>query len=239
MDMKRAQKILGLVTVLIIIALVSCTNGKGDVVIQNLDISGFDKVDIGTKGEMVLITDQNQFVEVHAQQNIINALKIWNDNGTLKVREKSGKNIGKYEELTIYVHAPSLREVKTSASANITGGNGIAHADFKAKTSASGNITITGMACQNVEAKSSASGNITLSGITDKADYDVSASGNIQAFNLISNDTKAKTSASGNIETTTNNTLNAKISASGNISYKGYPTIELDDSASGSLIDAN
>ena len=189
---------------------------------------------------MILVVDTEEFVEVKSNQNVIDALKLEVKGTTLHVKTKPGKNIGKYDELTIFVHAPRLSKVETSASGNITGGNGIAPPGFEAKTSASGNITITDIASQDVDAETSASGNITLSGVANKCDFEVDASGNIHAFGLVSNETEAETSASGNIETTTNNILKVKISASGNVSYKGTPpTIQIDDSASGSVINAN
>ena len=238
--MKNIRIIAGIFSIITIVSLSSCVNGKGEVVTKTFPLTGFDKVDFSTQGEVILVVDDEQFVEVKSNQNIIDALKLEVSGTTLHIKTKSGKNIHKYDELTIFVHAPRINKVETSASGNITGGNGIAGPGFEAKTSASGNITITGIDSQDVDAETSASGNITLSGVSNKCDFEVDASGNIHAFGLESNETEAETSASGNIETRTNNVLRIKISASGNVSYKGTPpTLEIEDDASGSVINAN
>jgi hypothetical protein len=237
--MKNIRTILGVFSIVTVVSLSACINGKGDVVTKNFPLTGFDKVDFSTQGEVILVVDQNQFVEVKSNQNIIDALKLEVRGTTLHIETKSGKNIGKYDELTIFVHAPRINKVETSASGNITGGNGIAGPGFEAKTSASGNITITEIASQDVDAETSASGNITLSGVANKCDFETDASGNIHAFGLESNETEAEVSASGNIETRTKNSLKIKISASGNVSYKGNPTLNVDNSGSGNVIDAN
>lgn len=234
--MKNFKYTTGLILLLFLMA---CTNGKGELVTKNFDLSNFDKVELHTKGELFIIVDQNQYLEVEAQQNIIDILKIDVKDGRLIIKEKPGKNIGKYDELNYYVHAPSIREVKTSASGNITAENGVSASEFSAKTSASGNIHIVGLNCQQVNASCSASGNITLNGTTNSADLSLSASGNIRAFGLTSGTTKAKTSASGNIETTTTNQLEAHISASGDVLYKGQPSLDIDDNGSGSIVNAN
>lgn len=216
-----------------------CTKGKGEIVVQSFSPEPFSKIELNITGELILVADQNQFVEVHSHQNLIDILKIETQSGRLIIKTQPGKKIGKFDELSFYVHTPSIESITNSASGNISGGNNVQAASLVLKTSASGNINITGINCQNIEAKASASGNITLSGSAENASFDVSGSGGISAFDLTSLSTIAKTSSSGNIETSTVNNLSAKISGSGNIYYKGNPTITTEDNSSGSLINSN
>lgn len=216
-----------------------CTKGKGEIVSQVYTPSQFDKVELHTPGNVFLVSDSAYFLEVHSHQNIIDLLKIETHSQTLSIKLKPGQKLGNFDELSYYVHTPYIKAVTTTASGNINGDGSIAADEFNIKTTASGNVSISGINSLNIEAKSTASGNIELNGIAENTNYEVSASGGIKAFGLVANNTKAKTTASGNIETSTINNLDAKITASGNILYKGSPVIEVDDNGSGNLINSN
>lgn len=219
---------------------VGCTNGTGEVETRHYDLTGFNEVDLSNQGDVVLVTDANSFVEVETHPNLFKVLDLKVDDGELKIRTKKGSSIGKYEKLTYYVHAPSIRKVEVSGSGSISGGGGIAVVDhFEAEVSGSGEISITGIVAQTVEADISGSGNISLSGNTPSAELEVSGSGNVRAFELISAATKARISGSGNIETTTTDDLDVNISGSGNVRYKGTPSINMNGSGSGNLTNAN
>lgn len=231
---------IGLVAVLAFVAVsfTACVNGKGDIVTQTFNVSGFDRVSHTVVGDVILVNDANQFVEVSSHQNIIDALKFTVSNGQLKISNKPGRNIGKYQELKIYVHTPVLNEIKISGSGSITGAN-ISAANFSAKISGSGDINISGIASESIETDISGSGKITLGGISNKSEFEISGSGDVYAFNLVSDKTEVDISGSGNVETTTITSLNVEISGSGNVKYKGQPGINTDMSGSGNLVNAN
>jgi len=214
-------------------------NGKGEVQTRNYPLTGFNKVDLSNQGNVELVTDVNQFVDVKANENLFDILRIEVKDGRLELDTKSGYSIGNYDELTFYVHAPVLKEVSVSGSGDMNGGNGITDTNFLAKVSGSGEIKINGISGGYTEANISGSGDITLGGTTTQSKLTISGSGNIHAFNLNSGTTEARISGSGNIETTTNIALNVVISGSGNVKYKGHPSINTQISGSGNLTDAN
>lgn len=237
--MKKIASQLILISLFSVLFIYGCTKGKGEIVVQYFSPETFSKIELNISGELILVADQNQFIEVHSHQNIIDILKIETQSGRLIIKTQPGKKIGKFDELTFYVHTPAIEAITNSASGNISGGDSVEATSLVLKTSASGNINITGINCQSIDAKASASGNIKLSGSAENATFDVSGSGGISAFDLTALNTIAKTSSSGNIETSTVNNLNAKITGSGNIFYKGNPTITTEDNSSGSLINSN
>lgn len=222
------------------IAIVGCTNGKGEVETRHFDLGGFNEVELSNEGHVELVTDVNSFVEVETHGNLFKALDLKVEGNKLKIRTKKGYSIGKYDKLTYYVHAPSIRKVDVSGSGSMNGGGGFAVVDhFEAEVSGSGDISITGIVSQTVDADVSGSGNISLAGNTPNAHLEVSGSGNIRAFELVSASTHADISGSGNIETTTTDNLDVEISGSGNVRYKGQPVINMNGSGSGNLTNAN
>ena len=214
-------------------------NGKGEVQTRTYDLSGFTKVDLSNQGDVVLVTDANQFVEVKTHENLFDAISLEVKDGRLKIKNKPGYSIGKYDELTYYVHAPSLTNVSVSGSGTITGDNGIAASNFNMDVSGSGDIRISGINSESIDADISGSGSIVLNGAANQSDLSISGSGNIKAFGLVSKKTEAKISGSGNIETTTTENLDVRISGSGNVRYKGQPVINTHMSGSGNLTNAN
>lgn len=216
----------------------ACTDGKGEMVTKKYDLTGFDRISHNTKGEVIVVADANQFVEVHAQQNIINLLKIKVVNNRLDIGEKNLQPIGKVQELKFYVHTPALAEIEVSGSGNVTG-NGVTADGFTAKVSGSGAIDLSGMGGSLVKADVSGSGKVTLRGTAGQANFNVSGSGKVYAFDLASGRTDADISGSGEVETTVNNTLNVNMSGSGTVRYKGQPQVTVNSSGSGTVVNAN
>lgn len=235
-------QVIGFVLAASTIAFVGCkrVNGKGEVETRHYDLSNFDEVDLSGVGDVQIITDANSFVEVETHANLFEALEIRVDEDDLKIGTKKGYNIGKYDKLTIYVHAPRIEHVEVSGSGTITGSGAFAVVEsFDADVSGSGEINIAGIVAQSVDADVSGSGNIRLAGTASNAELEVSGSGNIRAFDLTSTNTEAQVSGSGNVETTTTGSLNVRISGSGNVSYKGQPSINVSGSGSGNVTNAN
>lgn len=220
-------------------ALMACVNGKGDVTTETLGLNGFTKIDHGIKGDVILVKDDNQFVEVAAQQNIHDVLKVEVDGGTLKLRTKNGKSIGKYDELTFYVHAPFIEDVKIGGSGTVTGGNGITGARFTTKISANGQLKMTDLDVDYTEVIISGSGTAELSGHSDKSDFGVGSAGRVATFNLSSDVTNVQLKGNGSIETTTNVKLDVLISGSGGVYYKGNPQVVSKITGNGILVKVN
>lgn len=232
------KKTWGLPLVLFIITatLSACVNGKGDVVIKTYDVSGFSKIDHGVKGDVILVNDVNQYVEVHAQENILDILKIENDGNTLKIRTKSGKSIGKYEELTYYVHTPLIDQVTIGGKGTVTGSDITGTGNFTCKLSADGQLKLDEMDATNVEVVISGAGSVTLNGTADYSDLGVGSAGTIDCYGLTSKECRAELKGNGIIRTYVQNKFTVYITGSGTIYYKGDPTLDKHINGSGILV---
>jgi len=236
--MKKTNIGLALLLAFVAVSFTACVNGKGDIVTQTVNVSGFNRISHSTVGDVILVADVNQYIEVSSHENIIDALKFTVSGNQLKIGNKPGRNIGNYQELKIYIHTPPVEDIRISGSGSISGANVVA-SDFSAKISGSGDINITGITSESVETDISGSGKITLSGLAGKSDFEISGSGSVRAFDLVSDKTKVAISGSGGVETTTVTSLDVKISGSGSVRYKGQPAINTDMSGSGSIQNAN
>ena len=214
--------------------LTACLNGKGDVVVQNFDVTGFTQIDHGIKGDVIIVNDENQFVEVHAQQNVMDALKIESDGGTLKIRTQGGKSIGKYDGLTYYVHMPLLERVVIGGKGTVKGAD-VTGDRFTCKLAADGKLELTGLDVSYAEVIITEAGKVLLTGESDKTDVGLGSAGHAQCFDLRSKECNTQLKGNGIIEVTALNKLDVVLSGSGTIYYKGDPA-ELTKNINGSGI---
>lgn len=209
--------------------------GKGEIVTETRNLSGFNKISLSIDGDVNYVQDTVYFVEISAQQNVLDVITTQVSAGELKI--DSRRWIRKHNGITILVHSPDLRAMDLSGSGNIASFFDIVTTGLELNVSGSGNITLAAVHTDELEVNISGSGNIAVSGGTvtgQKAT--ISGSGNITMDDLKATDSDAKISGSGNISLWAVNQLKASISGSGDIRYKGNPVINTSISGSGSLI---
>lgn len=219
----------------IVLLFSSCVNGRGEVVVETMEFGAFTKIDHNIKGDVIIVNDQNHFVEVHGQQNVLDAITISNDNGTLKIRTKGGKSIGKYEELTYYVHMSLLEEVKIGGKGTVKGSN-ITGNKFITKISNDGKLEIDGIDADKVEAIIAGAGQMVLEGKTDKCELGVGSVGLLSAYELIARESEVELRGNGVIETYAIEKLTVFLLGNGTIYYKGNPTVKKEKHTAGILI---
>eukprot|EP01034_Spumella_vulgaris_P012984 gene12984-16548_t len=168
------------ILLLVATALVACVNGKGDVVSHTYPATGFTKIDHNIKGDMVLVKDSSQFVEVLTQENIHNILDISVDGGTLKVRTKAAKSIGNFDELKFYVHTPFVDFIRLAGAGTITADTGIVGPDFSCKIINNGRIELTELDLTHIEVIISGAGSVKLQGTCDNSEFGVGSAGHVE-----------------------------------------------------------
>lgn len=209
--------------------------GKGETVTETRNLSGFNKISLSIDGDLSYVQDSVYFVEISAQQNVLDVITTDIDAGRLKIG--SSKWIRKHNGIHIIVHSPDLRAVDLSGSGNVESSSNILTTDLELNVSGSGNINFASVHSDELEVKISGSGNIVVSGgVVTNQKATISGSGNVEMENLTANNSDAKISGSGSITVWVLDELKATISGSGNIRYKGNPIVNTNISGSGSVI---
>lgn len=233
--MKNTFTAVGILFVLAI-GLMACVRGKGDVVLHTYEATGFTKIDHNIKGDMVLVKDSSQFVEVSTQQNIHDILDISVDGGTLKIRTKAAKSISSYEELKFYVHTPFVDYIRLAGSGTITADTGIVGSDFSCKIINNGRIELTSLDLTHIEVIISGAGSVKLQGTCDNSEFGVGSAGRVEAFDLQSAITDVQLKGNGSIETWTDVKLTVFISGTGGVYFKGDPEVNQTITGNGVLV---
>lgn len=209
--------------------------GKGETVTETRGLSGFNKISLDIDADVYYTQDSVYYVEISAQQNVMNVITTEISSGELEIDSK--KWIRKHNGIKIIVHSPDLYSLDISGSGNIESASAISTSTLELNVSGSGNISLASVNSAELEAKISGSGNISASGgVVTNQKLTISGSGNVEMTGLSANHSDAKISGSGNISVWALDQLKATISGSGDVRYKGNPAVNTTISGSGSVI---
>ena len=214
-----------------------CVEGEGPIELDQREVEGFNKISLGINAKLILTQEENFFVRVDAQSNILELLETDVQGKTLKIGY--GFNcVSEAKDIKIHISMPEIEEIDVSGSGQV-----ICPQRFKTRNiglivSGSGGIMID-LAASEIETEVSGSGKIDVSGKAKKLNCEISGSGSLYAFNLRATDTRVKISGSGDAKVYPLSTLDARINGSGSVYYKGEPEIRTDINGSGQVLKKN
>lgn len=221
------------------IGFISCKkiSGKGDVVKETRNITGFTGISLSLDAYTYIRQDTVYKVEILAQQNILDVIETPLEGGSLVVKLKDHTVLGPHDAITVYISSPVVNSLNISGSGSIEGNTLISASYLDMVISGSGNIKLTGIAVIGLYTNISGSGSISVAaGTVSNEDLNISGSGSIDVLGPVSDTVNAKISGSGSISVTAEKLLNGTISGSGNILYLGNPVVNSHISGSGSII---
>ncbi len=253
-----------IIVTLIAIAFTSCENygligikGAGSVVSENIETSMIEGLNLEIPATVYLSKGEGQSIRIDAQQNILDNIETYVNNEVVTI--KFDKNVGRHEDIYIYITLAHLKQLTISGSGNISSDSEFTTEDkLMISISGSGNIDVSADASE-VDIDISGSGDIKLKTFTQKlsgnisgsgdifligestgsAWYNTSGSGNIKTFDFESKYCSVRTAGSGNAKVFAAETLDVEIAGSGDVYYKGNPEIDVNIAGSGNVISAN
>lgn len=243
-----------LLSVLLILGISSCKKsmfirGNNSMTTVERDLTEFDKVANDGSFEVIIINDENHYVQIQAESNLIPHISTLVYNGALIIDSK--ENLLNRQPMTIEVHISQLRAIELNGSGSIHTDSFI-NQEFSAVLDGSGNIftqisgandsyfKVSGSGNMDVQLETDVltaivdgSGDLKISGEGKSSSMKVQGSGNIRAKDFRQESSSVINDGSGQIYLYVSNYLNAKILGSGSIYYSGNPT-QLDQWVDGS-----
>jgi hypothetical protein len=235
------MKKLLLVLSLIIVVCSSCrygmgkrVRGNGNITTEQRIISGFKGVQ--THGSIDIIVSQGTYkVEVESDQNLLQYIETYIENGNLMVRYRDGIWLTDHRGAKVHVTAPVLNDFEIHGSGNITSEGRIADSNkIDLRISGSGDLTLD-LDCPEIKTGTHGSGNTILTGETRNLSAEISGSGDIRASGLKAENVKVSVHGSGDTDVTASVSLDVTIYGSGDVRYKGSPKINTEVHGSGSV----
>lgn len=229
---------LGLVSLVLFLS--SCTKklvGTGPSITKTYSVSAFSGVDLAVDAEVIYVLDSVYKLEITAQENVHDLLKIKNQSASLNIGFKTLVNLIKHDPIKILIHAPMIQHVEVSGSGSVHTVGQFKSSEFNANVSGSGRVDIDYIQADKLDVNISGSGSIRIfAGESNRADTHISGSGKVEMTGHLSEYVITHTSGSGLTKLWAEKTLTATISGSGDVYYKGNPAIETHISGSGKLI---
>jgi hypothetical protein len=230
--MKKPKAFLLFLLALVMVSC-DCITGEGDIVTEQRQVSGFDRIRLGINAKVILDQDSSFSLRVDAQPNILDIMETTVEGNVLNINY--GVNcVLNSKDITLYLSMPELRGVDVSGSGDVICMKGFRVIDLELGISGSGEIMME-LDAENIQSRISGSGEIDIGGKAKSHSIGISGSGTVYAYNLRTNATRARISGSGDARVFALDKLNASISGSGSVLYKGEPVVESHVSGSGSV----
>jgi hypothetical protein len=221
---------------------ISCNKvvGTGPAVTTTRNISNFSGISLSMDATVNITQDSIYFVELIAQQNVLDILETKINGSTLCLGYKNLKYVKATEPVVINIHTPSITSLEVSGSGSMYNTQTISTSNLDLEISGSGKISLAKIEAQKITSQISGSGKISANaGFSNSLKSEISGSGDIDFISVEANDVETETSGSGTTKVHAKSNLDAEISGSGNVYYKGNPTIQSNISGSGKLIKLN
>lgn len=209
--------------------------GSGNIVTESRDVGSFKRVQLSGSMDVFLQKADNHTVVVEGDDNILELVETYVDNGKLRIKYKDHFSVWTKRDVVVRVGLPELTEAVITGSGDIKGESLFSSGEeVKVQVTGSGDIELE-LDAPAVKAGVTGSGDIKLSGHTRDIDCSTTGSGTIKATDLKAENAKARTSGSGNISVYASQKVDAGVTGSGDIRYKGGATASSKITGSGSV----
>ncbi|MBN1298339.1 MAG: DUF2807 domain-containing protein [Actinobacteria bacterium] len=214
---------------------VNSLKGSGEVVTQEFEVSGFDKLSFSGMGKIIIEQTGQESLEVEAEKNIIDALNIDVSAKRLNIGLKKGFiNIIPTKDIIFRLNVKDLSKIDLSGVGSIIC-EGFETESLSIDSSGLGNIQYA-LNAQTLEISISGAGKIVMSGEVDVQEIEVSGVGTYDAKELVSNDCVIDISGAGRALVNVAQTLDVSMSGVGNVEYKGNPSVKQNISGIGGTV---
>jgi len=232
-----------LIVIAIIFSSTSCVIGqriRGNGLIateERGNIKNFDKISISAGLTAMITQGENEFVEVEADQNILEHIvtEVKNNN-TLSIRWKRNITIRRYKKAIVHVTLKQLKAVRASSGSDIISVNSISTDIININASSGADINLI-LDAKDVNADASSGADIDLKGTTENLNADASSGADINAKKLIAQHVKADASSGADICVYAKKSIRANASSAADIDYYGNPKSTKNHSSSGGDVD--
>ena len=229
-----------------------CTNGNGDVLSKDRNLSGFDGVVVRGGADVDIIQDGTEKVIVETDENIFANVRTFVENNKLVIETEG--NICP-TKLTVHVNVDDISYIEVSGAADINFLSNIESddliidisgaADIQSKTitantinaeiSGASDIKFGVLVAQKFKAVVDGAGDITARGKVTDIDMEVSGAGSVNFEELEAVNCKAELSGACDMRAWVKDYANVNLSGAGSFYYKGNPRTDIDVSGAGEI----
>ncbi len=216
--------------------------GSGDIIVEDRDVSGFDRISMAGAGKIILTQGDTESLSIETDDNLMEYIETKVVGDTLEIDftdeivfSEGGRDILEPSSGFVFrISVIDLEAIKVSGAADIQ--------IEKLKTerlvitfSGAGDISIDDLNADTLEIYISGAGNVDLAGKVFSQYVTLSGVGRYAGFDLESQEASVTISGVGGAEVWATETLDVVISGAGDVEYYGNPSVHPSISGLGRL----
>lgn len=211
----------------------------GNVITETRSVSGFDRVEVSTLGELTIIQGDTESLVIETDDALMPYIETKVTNNKLTIGFKNNVSInfsnnGIHPTLHVTLTVKDLRDLDVSGLAEVNC-DSLQTAELSIDLSGAGHITVDSLAVITLSVDISGLGGVTLAGTATDQYINISGAGGYQGGDLESATTTISLSGLGGATVWVTGSLEVDISGAGGVNYYGNPTITQDVSGLGRL----
>ncbi len=223
-----------------ILTLASCgsKSGSGNIISETRTVNNFNGISVGGDFEVEVKIGPVTAVVVEADDNILKYIVTEINGSTLKINTEGMHN---YDDvhMKVFITTPSLKNIKTSASARVIVDDILANSGTLGFKASSGSSIRAEIDAPQADVDASSGASIKISGKTRSYTAEASSGAEIKSGDLLSEVTTVKASSGASAAVHASVTLNANASSGSSITYYGGATVNQSVSSGSSLNKGN
>jgi hypothetical protein len=209
-------------------------DGNGNVTTQKRNVEGnFTKVDVSRGLIVTLEQADTYFVEVEADDNLLEHITTKVENGTLFI--SADENIDEATAKNIRVKLPSLTALESTSGSSVSTKNTFRGSDIDVKTS-SGSEADLNLEYDAIKCESTSGSSIDIKGKALQLTTHSSSGSTIDAQGLLVNDVVSESSSGSSTNVHPLVSINAKASSGSSIDYDSSPKTVIKEESSGGSV---
>jgi len=196
--------------------------GNGIIVIDEIKVNSFNKVNIGGNYDITFIKSDLTKVIIKTDENLLPFINTEIFSQSLNINNIH--NLKSTDGISIKIFYKKLDKIHSTGASNIDHEGTLVTEELTINLSGIGAINLD-IQTEKVELNLTGAGIVVLSGVTDNQDTHISGAGGLRAFGLKSKTCSVNLSGLGGAEVMATDKLEATISGVGGIVYAGNPKV--------------
>jgi hypothetical protein len=207
--------------------------GSGDIIVENRQVSGFDKIEVEGAGKVIITQGDKESLTIETDENLVEYIRTEVKGNTLEIGFEdnvvfsSGRGrvaLDPTEGFVFRVSVIDLEAISVSGAADFEMDK-IKTKSFDISLSGAGQVTIDDLDADSLNVLVSGAGDVNLIGRVDDQVIRLSGLGRYQAFDLESQEASIIISGAGGANVWVSEMLDVTISGAGDVKYYGNPSV--------------
>jgi hypothetical protein len=199
--------------------------GSGNVVTEERDVSGFDRVALSGFGEVIITQGDQESLTVETDDNLMRYIETEVRGGTLELRFTDDDILLRPSKSIIFRLSVIDLTALDSSGAGLFEIDALDADCLKITLSGASDIGIDSLTATDLAVTVSGAGNIKVAGQVETQEVNLKALGNYNASDLESQAATVRISGAGSASVWVHDTLDVTISGAGNVDYYGSPEV--------------